>query len=272
MAGRWELHRVRDALEVGSGVGHWCFALAQVLPAEARLTGLDREPEWVRRSTQAARDRGLGERFQFEQGSVERLPYLEASFDLVTCQTLLMHVGDPVGALREMVRVLRPGGLLLAVEPANRAAQALCGSLEGTPDRLAERLRFFLTCERGKVVCGEGDNSIGDRVPGLFAALGLRQVIVRQWEHAAPLIPPYDAPDQQAQIADLRSWVRRGMWMCDRETAERYFLAGGGAAGRFEEGWRQALAASAEVLEAIDAGTYHGGGGSVVYVVWARKA
>ena len=95
--------------------------------------------------------------------------------------------------------------------------------------------------------------------------------MVRQWEHAAPLIPPYDAPEQQAQIADLRSRVQRGIWMCDRETARRYFLAGGGAADRFEEGWRQALAASAEVLEGIDAGTYHGGGGSVVYVVWARK-
>ncbi len=182
-----------------------------------------------------------------------------------------MHVADPAAALLEMTRVLRPGGKLVAVEPANRAGEVLWGSLDRTPDQLAEQLRFFLICERGKVACGEGDLSIGDRVPGMVAALGMRDVTVRQWEHAAPLFPPYDAPDQQAQIADLRSQVQRGIWIGDRETVRRFFVAGGGAADRFEEGWRRALAAAAEVLAGVDAGTYHGGGGSVVYVVWGRK-
>lgn len=271
MAERWKLEDVRDALDVGCGVGHWSFALGQVLPAGARLTGVDREPEWLRVAAATAHERGLGGRFRFLEGAVERLPFPDASFDLVTCQTLLIHVADELGAVREMIRVLRPGGLLVAVEPANHAGVTLCGSLDATPDQLVDRLRFYLTCERGKAACGEGDLSMGDRLPGLLAALGLRQVVVRLSDHAAALFPPYDTPEQRAVIADLRDQVDRGTWWGDRDTVYRYFCAGGGAPGRFEEGWRAELAGSAEVLAAIDAGTYHAGGGGVLYVVWARK-
>jgi len=271
MAQRWNLDIVRDVLDVGCGRGHWSFALAQVLPMAARLTGVDREPEWVRQAAEAAHERGLAERFRFEQATVERLPFADEAFDMVTCQTLLIHVAAPVLALREMTRVLRSGGLLVAAEPANRAAQMLYGSLDQSPDRMAERVRFFLTCERGRAACGEGDISFGDRLPGMFAALGLREVTVRQWEHAAAVFPPYSSPQQQAFIADLRSRVARAIWISDRETTRRYFAAGGGVPERFEEGWKAALADSAEVLAAIEAGTFHCGGGSVLYVVWARK-
>jgi len=271
MARRWSLDEVREALDVGCGLGHWSFALAEVLPLTARLTGVDREPEWVRRVAQAAIERGLTDRFHFEEGTVERLPFADESFDLVTCQTLLIHLADPVLALREMARVLRPGGLLVAAEPANRAAQMLYGSLHRSPERVAERVRFYLTCERGRVACGDGDLSVGDRLPGMIAALGMGEVRVGQWEHAAALFPPYPGPQQQAIIADLRGRFARGIFISDRETTRRYFTAGGGDGDRFEKGWNAALADLGEVLAAIEAGTFHSGGGSVLYLVWARK-
>jgi SAM-dependent methyltransferase len=271
LAERWGLGRVRAALEVGCGLGHWSFALAQVLPPDCRFTGLDREDRWVAQAAAAAAERGLGERFRFLQGKAERLPFPSMSFDLVTCQTVLMHLPQPALALIEMMRVLRPGGLLVAVEPANRSMLPLCGSLDLTPDQLADRLRFYLTCERGKKASGEGDNSVGDRLPGMVAALGLQELRVYQWEHAAPLYPPYLEPLQQAEVADCRSAAERGVWVWDRETARRYFAAGGGEAARFDEGWGAALAVEAAVLQGIDEGTFHSGGGGVMYVVSGRK-
>ena len=53
MAKRWELGSVRDALDVGCGVGHWGTMLAAVMSKDVRFTGVDREPAWVQRPRHA---------------------------------------------------------------------------------------------------------------------------------------------------------------------------------------------------------------------------
>ncbi|MEH3053300.1 MAG: class I SAM-dependent methyltransferase [Patulibacter minatonensis] len=76
----------------------------------ANYTGLDASPEAV----EAAAERGI----TVIQGSVvERLPFDDASFDGVIAKDLLEHVPDPAAVAREILRVLRPGGLLFASSP-----------------------------------------------------------------------------------------------------------------------------------------------------------
>ena len=53
------------------------------------------------------------------QGDATRIPLPNDAFDVVTCQTVLMHLARPADALRDMLRILRPGGLLACVEPNN---------------------------------------------------------------------------------------------------------------------------------------------------------
>jgi hypothetical protein len=157
------------------------------------------------------------------------------------------------------------------MECVNRAEFTFSGSIDRSPDEIVEEVRFYLTCERGKVVCGEGDNSVGDRLPGLVASLGPEDVRVNQWEHAFALFPPYADEAQRVLVAEWRDEVNRGIWVWDSETARRYFRAGGGSQEGFDTRWQAALSHAARVLAAIDAGTFSAGGGFVLYIVSGRK-
>lgn len=269
---RWRLHEVQTALDIGCGVGHWGRLLAGKMSAGARVVGIDREQAWV----EAARDRaaaiGLHQRLEYRQGTVESLPFEADSFDLVTCQTVLIHVRDPRVALQEMIRVTRPGGLVAVAEP-NNVARALL-----SPDVLADPIedvlalvRFQLTCERGKEAVGEGNNSIGEVVPQLFHSLGLEHVHVCQNDKAAPLIPPYDDPEARANVDELRTFSEREFWIWSRADTQRYWLAGGGEKTAFQPHWSLALAQQKRAATAIGQGTFAAAGGNVVYLVSGRK-
>jgi SAM-dependent methyltransferase len=107
---RWRSEQINSVLDVGCGVGHWGRVLARVLPGTTQLVGIDREERWIEHAVQRASAAGLSDRFTYRIASAEALPFDDSVFDLVTCQTLLMHVRDPQQVLVEMVRVTRPAG------------------------------------------------------------------------------------------------------------------------------------------------------------------
>jgi ubiquinone/menaquinone biosynthesis C-methylase UbiE len=93
----------RDVLEVGCGTG----LLMQGLADTARkLAGVDLSPGMLR----PARERG----FDVLEGSAEALPVADDSFDLAFSFKVLAHVPDIERALAEMLRVIRPGGYMVA--------------------------------------------------------------------------------------------------------------------------------------------------------------
>ena len=272
-AAAWQLQRVEAVLDVGSGVGHWGRRLASVLPQTARVTGVDREPFWVEKASERASAAGLGSRFSYVVGTAEALPFEDASFDLVTCQTVLMHLPDPGSALREMVRVARPGGLVLVAEPTNVLTPALLGaiSLLESADRVAAHVRLQFACQAGKRVVGEGDAQIGERLPGLLGQAGLERVEARVNDRAFSLVPPYDSPLERAMLEELRSDVERGRWIWDREETRRYFLAGNGDVSEFDALYDAAVDLRRRELEAVEAKTFVRAGGSLFYLIWGFK-
>jgi ubiquinone/menaquinone biosynthesis C-methylase UbiE len=274
MGERLGFANITNVLDVGCGVGHWGRALAQVLPPHARWTGVDQEPEWVRQATEMAARFGLADRFTFAQGDAMALPFAGDTFDMVTCQTVLIHLADPKAALQEMLRVTKPGGLVLAVEPCNMASMGVFSSVTDSfpTDVLKATLGFHLTLQRGKRALGKGFNSLGDLVPGLMAEVGARDIRVYMSDRATPMFPPYDQPHQRAELAQLKDWHGRGHWVWDRDTTLQYFLAGGGEAGRFEDLWQQAGRQMQAEIAAMEAGTYHCGNAHLTYLVSGRKA
>jgi len=82
-----------------------------VTVAPGEVVGIDIEPAQVGRAGVVAVERGVSN-VRFETASVYELPYPDASFDAVFAQTLMEHLREPLRALREMKRVLSPGGVV----------------------------------------------------------------------------------------------------------------------------------------------------------------
>ena len=95
-------------LDMGSGPGTITAGLAH----RARsVVGVDTSPEMVESARQLAAESGA-DNASFKVGSAYELPFDDKSFDVVYAHQVLQHLSDPVRALREARRVLRPGGLV----------------------------------------------------------------------------------------------------------------------------------------------------------------
>jgi SAM-dependent methyltransferase len=273
MAKRLSLERIRDVLDVGCGVGHWGQLLINLLPAGAYVRGIDRDPRWVEEASKRALARGLGDQLAYEVATAERMPFADASFDLVTCQTVLIHAADPGIVIDEMIRVARPGGLVLAAEPNNVTSTLILDSLSfrASVDDIIACVRLKLICERGKAALGEGHNSIGDLVPGLFAERGLDDVRVYLNDKTNALIPPYDTPEHRALLEESFDTTDRDFWVWSRKDTQRYFLAGGGDESEFDELWSAAMGDVERFKKAIAESTYSSSGAAIQYLVAGRK-
>ncbi len=97
-------------LDCGCGPGSITVGLAEVV-APGEVVGIDIEPKQVETSRALAQSLGLTN-VRFEVGSLYELPFPDASFDAAFAGNVLEHLADPLPALREMRRVLRPGGVV----------------------------------------------------------------------------------------------------------------------------------------------------------------
>jgi len=97
-------------LDCGCGVGSITLDLARLV-APGQVVGIDIDPQQVELARSLSNDRGIAN-VRFETGNVYALPFPAASFDAVLAHTLLLHLNDPLRALCQMRRVLRPGGVI----------------------------------------------------------------------------------------------------------------------------------------------------------------
>ena len=110
------LPREGRILEVGCGTGGLLAAAARQGMA---IEGTDIALRWLVVARRRLDDLGIS--VPLVAASAERLPYPDASFDAVVADSVLEHLDDPFAAVREIARVLRPGGMMLAWSP-NRFA------------------------------------------------------------------------------------------------------------------------------------------------------
>jgi demethylmenaquinone methyltransferase/2-methoxy-6-polyprenyl-1,4-benzoquinol methylase len=102
-------------LDVATGTGMVAEALARHYGCH--VVGLDQSVAMLERArSKLDADPLLAERVELVEGEAERLPFADAEFDHLTFTYLLRYVDDPAGTLRELARVVRPGGRVACLE------------------------------------------------------------------------------------------------------------------------------------------------------------
>jgi ubiquinone/menaquinone biosynthesis C-methylase UbiE len=99
-------------LEVAPGPGYLAIELARL--GTYRIVGLDISKSFVQMAAENAQRAGV--EVTFHHGNASAMPFEADSFDLVVCRAAFKNFSEPVQALREMHRVLRPGGKALVID------------------------------------------------------------------------------------------------------------------------------------------------------------
>jgi len=107
-----ELPQRSSVLEVAPGPGYFSIELAKL--GQYEITGLDLSHTFVKMAAKKAAEAGV--KVQFKQGSASGMPLDSNCFDFLLCRAAFKNFAKPVDALKEMCRVLKPGGRGLIVD------------------------------------------------------------------------------------------------------------------------------------------------------------
>jgi|CXWL01.1.fsa_nt_gi SAM-dependent methyltransferase len=170
-------------LDCGCGPGTITVGLAKAVGAGS-VVGLDLDAAQIELATRVAQQHGAGN-VRFEVGSVYQLPFPDQSFDVVYSHALCEHLAGPLEALREMHRVLRPGGVVGIATPD------WGGVVVGPPDELVQAgIEAYTTLQQNN----GGNPFIGRRLGELLDVAGFGGVT---------LSAVYDCYEDASLITDL---------------------------------------------------------------------
>ena len=126
LVSRFQVGPHSTILDVCTGPAGVAMLMAQ--SHRCRVVGVDLSPEMLRRAQHNISSKGLTGQVPLVMGRAEDLAFASESFDAVSVTFLLRYVDDAESTMREIVRVLKPGGRLLSLEfgvPSNPIARAL---------------------------------------------------------------------------------------------------------------------------------------------------
>lgn len=180
----WEIDQPSRVVDFGCGYGRFGQMLMPYMPLGSTYTGFDSAPDLIARAREI-----FGDKAEFFEASVDGAPFDDDSFDIAISQAVLMHIPDPMGAIREMIRVVRHGGLVITCDANRIAMNALMhieelNSQETTPLDLIQTINREIRLQTGV------DHNIGIKTPILMHRAGLKNVQARVTDCVRLLLPP----------------------------------------------------------------------------------
>ena len=107
-------------LEIAPGPGYFCIELAKL--GDYQITGLDISKSFVEIARKNAAQAGL--KIDFREGNASAMPFPNNTFDFTFCQAAFKNFSEPVKAIAEMYRVLKPGGMAVIADMRHDASAA----------------------------------------------------------------------------------------------------------------------------------------------------
>jgi ubiquinone/menaquinone biosynthesis C-methylase UbiE len=178
-------------LDVGCGTGQPAVRLARATGCS--VVGITINQMQIERANARAQAAGVSDRVQFEYADAMELPYADGSFDAVWALESIFHMPDRAQVLREMVRVIRPGGQILiadVVEEVPLTAEerrVFFAAVEATSLTTREHYRHLLESAGGRVA------EIIDITTSTVNTLQKTVVMLEQEHKQAQLLQVFDA-------------------------------------------------------------------------------
>src|SRR5262249_40426378 len=123
--GAFDVRGCKRILDAGCGNGRYSRFLMRHADADAVFTGFDLSPRMLDR----ARRRLASDRVGHAKADLAKLPFGDGQFDAVVCGWVLEHLPDPRPGLRELARVMQPGGKLLLLSTEDTLTGAMCSRM-----------------------------------------------------------------------------------------------------------------------------------------------
>lgn len=173
-------------LDVGCGVGLYALWLAEAVGEGGRVVAIEPEPAKVEAARALVGGEAAGQRVAFEHGDGIAIPLPDRSVDWVWCGDVLHHIVETEQALREILRVLRPGGRVIVKESQVFSAMFLPGHPE--LERRIQLAEIRRTLGEG---AGRSFQERRQTTPASLRTVGLGSVAMRTYmlERRAPLGP-----------------------------------------------------------------------------------
>ncbi len=263
------------AVDVGCGLGYLGYTYWPYFGDGGYYFGVDKSPKLLREAKEATKEWAIKGETSFAVGDAYKLPFPDDLADLVMCQTLLMHLEKPWKALAEMIRVAKPGGIIVCQEPDNLSPMLAKRHWSLPEFDIEEQLLFAkvaIISNKGRIKLGQGDNSIGPKVPRMMNKLGLSEIDIRLNDRVFYLQPPYEGPLQQHSLESVKKELldeKRHKILIDRE--KKQFLAGGGDSEEYDR-YREMQGRIMLVFrQQIENGEYFACGSVDHYIIKGRK-
>ena len=209
----------QKVVDVGCGTGDFTRFLARLSDGKAKILGIDSNPRSIPAAVSDTEKAGLSKSISYKVGDVFEIPVNDNYANLTCCRTLLMHLTDPLKAIKEMARITKPGGSVVAVEGGKMS------SFYDPDDKEYARLsnRGYEAWINGIRKLEGKEFKIGEKLPGIFRDAGLTgvkaEVQADAWLYSDP----------RRRLSDIKKELayEQSMFKERRRKDRKYLLAGG---------------------------------------------